>query len=759
MLADVVEGLRSRLVTEVERCAPLAARSGPTDLGRRARLDAHVAQLIEALRGGAPGDSAPACSPLDPECELAEHALLERSLNEQIARKRVAVAPSENAIVDGWRCRVDRKCLREQNKRLTALLDDVHESAAMLAPDGRILYCNRQAAGDLCEVARVPLHQVIGKTPRELGLPMELIIGRPIADLVGLARAHESYEVNTSGRAKETQFGAIYGPDGEMNAIALLVRDIHNRKQAQLRLDLLSKLGALVGVLDYDQVAEGLAAVPIPELADWCSFSIVEDKRIRQTFISSCNPAQAPLRPAIERALPGWDRHPLWQGMLTGGFQLLTEVSDDLLRKISANEHQYRLMSPIGIRSLMIVPLVSRAQVIGIVSFAYTSQSGRRYGGADPALAEEFALHAARALENARLMKDLRSTEARLRVALAGAGTVVFEQDTSLRYTWYYNPSTSTDLHGGKAPDEALPAEQAAVLARTKKRVIENGEGLHEEVDVGRRHYRESLEPKRDETGKIVGIIGAATDITEQQRMQQQLIDDVSFRERMMEVLSHDLRNPLSAIKMSSDLLLRCQARPQPEREQLRRVRRAADRMTEMIETLLDFTRLRCLGKFPISRAPANLGEVSRGVVDEMCACSPNCPIELALEGDLRGTWDPARMAQAISNLVGNGIAYGGPGTPVRVAVKDEGAEVVVTVKNEGPPIPRELLAVLFEPFRRGVPEDRSPHGLGLGLYIVQQIVLAHGGQIGVASSAEAGTTFTLRLPRHPGAARRAPVS
>ena len=403
---------------------------------------------------------------------------MERYLNEQITKRWGNLAPGESAIVAGWRCHADRKCLREQNKRLMSMLDDVHESAAMLAPDGRILYCNRQAALALREAAGVPHRQILGKTPDELGVPIERVVGRPLGDLVGLARANETFEVSTSGRAVEARFDAIYGPEGAVDAVALLVRDIHNRKQAQLRVDLLTKLGTLVGVLDYEQVAEGLCRVPIPELADWCAFSIVEDNQVRETFLETRDPSQRPLRDAIVRAMPGWDRHPLWQEMLTGGFQLLTEVSDDFVRRISVSAEQYRLLSKVDIRSLMIVPLVSRSQVTGIMTFLYTSQSGRRYCGDDPTLAEELTLHAARALESARLMKDLTASEARFRVALAGARTVVFEQDASLRYTWFYNPLTRSELQG-RPPEETLPPEEA----KAKMRVLENGEGTNEEVD------------------------------------------------------------------------------------------------------------------------------------------------------------------------------------------------------------------------------------------------------------------------------------
>ena len=160
-----------------------------------------------------------------------------------------------------------------------------------------------------------------------------------------------------------------------------------------------------------------------------------------------------------------------------------------------------------------------------------------------------------------------------------------------------------------------------------KNRVLERGESITEEIDLKlerneRRHYREAIEPMRDRSGKIVGIIGAATDITEQQAMQRQLTDDVSFRERMMAVLGHDLRNPLNAITLSNDLLLRRAERSAEERRQLEHIRRAAERMKEMIDTLLDFTRLR-FGAFPLSSARPNLGEIAYAVVDEWALARP----------------------------------------------------------------------------------------------------------------------------------------
>jgi sigma-B regulation protein RsbU (phosphoserine phosphatase) len=216
----------------------------------------------------------------------------------------------------------------------------------------------------------------------------------------------------------------------------------------------------------------------------------------------------------------------------------------------------------------------------------------------------------------------------------------------------------------------------------------------------------------------------------------------------MMGILGHDLRNPLNTVVMAADLMLRRPELPPVAHDQMLRLRRAAGRMQEMIDTLLDFTRARFMGKVPVSRSPTDLGDVARAAIDEMHVLWPEHAIELEVRSDARGEWDPARMAQTIANLITNAISYGHDGAVVRVTIDGDACDVVLKVHNDGPAIPAELTPKLFEPFRRGVPEDRSPRGLGLGLYIVKQIVLAHDGTIAVESTEKDGTTFILRLPR-----------
>ena len=135
-------------------------------------------------------------------------------------------------------------------------------------------------------------------------------------------------------------------------------------------------------------------------------------------------------------------------------------------------------------------------------------------------------------------------------------------------------------------------------------------------------------------------------------------------------------------------------------------------------------------------------------VIEEMQQAHPARMLSFEAAGDLRGQWDPDRVEQVISNLLGNAVAHGTG--PVRVTCRDKGDEVVTTVHNQGRPIPAAAIPTLFEPFTRAAPDvdGARAKGLGLGLYIAAEIVHAHGGTISVTSTADDGTTFTIRWPR-----------
>jgi signal transduction histidine kinase len=220
------------------------------------------------------------------------------------------------------------------------------------------------------------------------------------------------------------------------------------------------------------------------------------------------------------------------------------------------------------------------------------------------------------------------------------------------------------------------------------------------------------------------------------------------YRDQFLGILGHDLRNPLGAIVMSATYLSRDEELGAKHLKSAARILNGAQRMGRMVDLLLDLTRTRLGTGIPISRQRLDLRALCRQVLDELEAFHPDRLIQLEAAGEVHGAWDSDRLAQVLSNLVGNALQYGRPEAPITVSLRDEGKGVTLTVHNEGPPIPDGAQATLFDPLVRQSQEPEPTGNLGLGLYIVREIVASHGGEVKVASSRAAGTTFTVRLPR-----------
>jgi signal transduction histidine kinase len=219
------------------------------------------------------------------------------------------------------------------------------------------------------------------------------------------------------------------------------------------------------------------------------------------------------------------------------------------------------------------------------------------------------------------------------------------------------------------------------------------------------------------------------------------------FQERFLAILGHDLRNPLASIDMGTGILREQLSDPAVLRV-IDRMQSSSNRMSRMIEQILDLTRSRLDGGLEIHPATMDLQPALARIVDEMRAAFPAKIIELRAP-ELPGTWDRDRLEQVFSNLIGNAVIHGDPDSPVVVQVTAASDAVQVSVHNYGPPIPADMQSSLFNPFRRGERESRTAKtaGLGLGLYISQEIVRGHGGTIDVQSNPTDGTTFRVTLP------------
>jgi two-component system sensor histidine kinase/response regulator len=229
------------------------------------------------------------------------------------------------------------------------------------------------------------------------------------------------------------------------------------------------------------------------------------------------------------------------------------------------------------------------------------------------------------------------------------------------------------------------------------------------------------------------------------ERQRLQLAETLRLNETFVAAVGHDLRNPLSAI-LTAAQLLEMTATDDRTRLTASRLRSSGKRMSAIIDDLFDLARVRLGGGITIEPDETDLLAVAQRVVAENQQVHPGRRIDVVPTGNLRGEWDERRLEQVLSNLIGNAERHGARESPITVRLNDEHDEVTFSVHNRGTIAP-DVLPALFDPFRSGR-EKASRDGLGLGLFIVRQVIEAHGGTVEVTSTEEGGTTVSVRLPR-----------
>ena len=218
------------------------------------------------------------------------------------------------------------------------------------------------------------------------------------------------------------------------------------------------------------------------------------------------------------------------------------------------------------------------------------------------------------------------------------------------------------------------------------------------------------------------------------------------LREQFIAVLGHDLRTPLSAIRMSADLL---ETKVEDKRSLnfIAAIRNSSVRMGVLIENILDFARGRLGGGIPVQRKLVDdLQRTLRMTLEEVQVSHPQATFIHRLDVPTGVYCDALRISQLLSNLLGNAVTHGSISEPIVLNAWAENDEFVISLTNQGTPIAPHLIPLLFEPFSRSEAGQRC-EGLGLGLYIASQIATAHNGSLSVTSDSESGTCFVARFP------------
>ena len=223
-------------------------------------------------------------------------------------------------------------------------------------------------------------------------------------------------------------------------------------------------------------------------------------------------------------------------------------------------------------------------------------------------------------------------------------------------------------------------------------------------------------------------------------------------RDIFLAILGHDLRAPLQAISMSSEILMRKAGLSEADMGYVKRIKSSSQHMATMVSDLLEFVRSRLGATLPIERKPMEMAAACHDAIDAASAGHPGCDPEFSTSGDTQGEWDRARIDQLLQNLIGNALQHGASRHKITVTLMGSDSHISLSVHNEGEPIAEEAIGSIFDPLVRSLNEQAGTHNpstsLGLGLFIVKEVVNAHGGSITVTSNFGDGTTFTVVLPK-----------
>lgn len=223
-------------------------------------------------------------------------------------------------------------------------------------------------------------------------------------------------------------------------------------------------------------------------------------------------------------------------------------------------------------------------------------------------------------------------------------------------------------------------------------------------------------------------------------------------RNLFLGVLGHDLRNPIGAATMAARFLVQRGGADPKLTLVASQIVATTERATQILNDVLDVTLAAFGTEIPVVKALMDMGQLGIQLVEEMRTVSNGRAIEISIVGETEGEWDKARMGQVLCNLIDNALQYSSEHSAVRVNVDGQENDILISVHNDGDPIPSSKIKVIFDSFTRGQHGDAAPGraaNLGIGLYITKRIVLAHQGEISVTSVVDAGTTFIVRLPKH----------
>jgi PAS domain S-box-containing protein len=356
------------------------------------------------------------------------------------------------------------------------------------------------------------------------------------------------------------------------------------------------------------------------------------------------------------------------------------------------------------------------------------------------------------ALGRMRLAEELsQRTTRELETILSLVPDVVFTTDGFGE--WVYVNSRWPDISHTPAADASGQGWLDAVHVDDRERVreaffegIASGESFQTEwrtSDHGDARWKLMRAEPLVDGARIIRWFGTITDVHDARLRQQEAERMASYAKRMVGVVGHDLRAPLSVIMAAANMIEATSAEPTTKKS-VDRLKRGASRAARMIDDLLDYTRVELGGGIPIDRAECDLGDQIASLVEQTASAHRDQRFELDVSGDLSGRFDAARIVQAVGNLLENAATHASHAEPVQVRVRGGEDDVRIEVENGGDAFDGTDLSSLFLPFQK----SSRRKGLGLGLYIVRQIATGHGGTAELHPGSRGGLRAEIVVPK-----------
>jgi nitrogen-specific signal transduction histidine kinase len=531
----------------------------------------------------------------------------------------------------------------------------------------------------------------------------------------------------------------------------------------QRQLEFLHAAGSqLAASLDYEATLQRLAEVAIPFLGDQCTVHVArDDGSTYQAGLAHVNLAKAVLTRRIRERYPvrPGTPHPITRVRLTGQSQLLAEVSRSLLRDFAYDDEHMRQLDALSPRSAMFVPVSQAGKTLGVLEFVIT-ESHRRFGPTDLRVAEALGRRAALAVSSAKLYREAQDILGREQALRAKAEQLAAEHvailahfaNQAARSRFGITSDGAQAAEGGEMPHlvsalgtECPPAERPLARAVVHGETIVGMDMCVQCPDGETIPVLVSATPVNSEDGARLGAVMTLHDITTRRALEQQ-------KDEFFANISHDLRTPLAAIVSSIGVVLAHEPvqMPEPIHRMLINIDLAAERMAELVDNLLELTRMqagrvqlqlaRCDVREMASRSARAIEPLASTRAQEVAVTVPEKPVVAVL--------DVQRMERVLLNLLSNAHKYGHDGGKIQLTVSERPAEVVFSIADNGPGIPEDQLPLIFERFHRVGSETAAGYsGSGLGLAIVQAVVELHDGHISVVSEFGIGSTFTISLP------------